>query len=137
HAAIDFGLQMQSAMNVTDTEGQSIVPKSHNPILLNRHAAAKVLISHPGLFEARGNGCAQLPSLRSGNSFRTFSGTLHPSPFAFSTSLLRTRLKSLSALSLRTVVIGNLFRCSIQRRNSMSARPVFCTRRNTIMVSST
>ena len=30
------------------------------------------------------------------------------SPFAFSTSLLRTRLKSLSALSLRAVVIGNL-----------------------------
>ena len=77
HAAIDFGLQTQSAMNVTDTEGQSIVPKSHNPILLNRHAAAKVLISHPGLFEARGNGCAQLPSLRSGNPSRTLSGTLH------------------------------------------------------------
>ena len=49
HAAIDFGLQMQFAMDVTETEGQSIVPKSHNPILLNRHAAAKVLICHPGL----------------------------------------------------------------------------------------
>ena len=43
-AAIDFGLQMQFAMNVTDRIGQSIVPKSHNPILLNRHAAAKVVI---------------------------------------------------------------------------------------------
>ena len=52
-------------------------------------------------------------------------------------SLLCTRLKSLNALSLRVVVIGNLFRCSIQRRNSLSARPVFWTRRNTIMLSST
>ena len=90
-----------------------------------------------GLFEARGSRLyAQLPSLRSGNSSRTLSGTSHPSLFAFSTSLLRTRLKSLNAFSLRAVVIGNLFRCSIQRRNSMSARPVFCTRRNTIIVSS-
>src|ERR1019366_5349191 len=43
--------------------------------------------------------------------------------FAFSTSLLCTRLKSLNALSLRAVVIGNLLRCSIQRRNKTSARP--------------
>src|ERR1019366_7335741 len=93
--------------------------------------------SHPQVFSNRGSDCAQLLSVRSGNSSRTFSGTLHPSPFAFSTSLLCTRLKSLNALSLRAVVIGTLLRCSLQRRNRMSARPVFCTRRNTIMVSST
>src|ERR1019366_4714412 len=44
--------------------------------------------SHPQVFSNRGSDCAQLLSVRSGNSSRTFSGTLHPSPFAFSTSLL-------------------------------------------------
>jgi hypothetical protein len=62
-------------------------------------------------FTQRVGSCrAQLLSVRSTNSSKTLSGTLHPSLFAFSTSFLCTRLKSLNALSLRAVVIGNLFR---------------------------
>jgi hypothetical protein len=44
------------------------------------------------LWSERCRCCAQVSSLRSGNSSRTLLGTLHPSRIAFSTSLLCTRL---------------------------------------------